>query len=100
MKRVTPRVVKTRGNKRSLPERDKEEKKKKKLELSLYPCLDFLEGPLKRAGIKATCAGTSEADLDYASVYPTECCVAPGDSLLVFKSLWPDDRLKHWLLKI
>lgn len=33
---------------------------------------------------KETCSSTSERDLDYASVYPTECCVAAGDSLLAF----------------
>lgn len=35
-------------------------KKIKERELSLYPCLDFLEGPLKSPGIKENCAGASE----------------------------------------
>lgn len=79
----------------------KEREEKKGEFLSLYPCLDFLAGPLKRAGKKKdTCAGTSERDLDYASVYPTECCMAAGDSLLVLKLLWPNYSLKRSLLKI
>lgn len=55
--------------KSTLKER-KEERKKQEL-LSLYPCLDFLEGLWKSTGIKQLVLA-HQRDLDYASVYPTE----------------------------
>lgn len=69
-------------------EKDKEEKKNQQF-VSFYPCLDALAGTFEGYRNGDSCTSTSEKDLDYSSVYLTDCCMAAGDSLLLLKLLWP-----------
>lgn len=67
-------------------EKDKVEGEKNEQFVSFYPRLD---GTFEGYRNGDSCTSTSEKDLDYSSVYLTDCCMAAGDSLLLLKLLWP-----------
>lgn len=64
-------------------------RKKNQQFVSFYPRLDALAGTFEGYRNGDSCTSTSEKDLDYSSVYLTDCCMVAGDSLLLLKLLWP-----------